>query len=290
MKTGDRKTCEEYKAFLREQSAAKPEKEDDSLVASVEAEEKEMEVANKVLDVMIDLDPFKNYNLLFKSLITKTKTGQALVFKGVYGPRGKERDVAIKMFTSKQPFEFYHEVEVMTTIPAHKNVLTLVDYFIASNNKIRVVVLPLAKYSLDHLYISPAPISPATIKKYMRQVAKGLAHMHNNNVAHLDMKCGNVLIGNDDNCMICDFGFTSRLMSTRKRFKAALRGTPPFMAPEVHNETVDSDLTKIDIYAFGMMIYELLVGDLPWARLDRGNWHEAIRAEVVAGRRPGVDK
>ena len=53
--------------------------------------------------------------------------------------------------------------------------------------------------------------------------------------------------------LICDFGMAVQING---RAKAVYKGTPPFMAPEVLTESEDCDLTKIDVYAVSMMIYE----------------------------------
>ena len=69
------------------------------------------------------------------------------------------------------------------------------------------------------------------------------------------------------------------------------------MAPEVLTESEDCDLTKVDVYAFGMMIYELFAGDKPWMRLfdyrasdPSKKWHDDIKTQVLAAKRPEVDR
>ena len=123
--------------------------------------------------------------------------------------------------------------------------------------------------------------------------------MHSSKVAHLDLKCGNVLLETSSNpscgnrALICDFGMAVQFNG---RAKAVYKGTPPFMAPEVLTESNDCDLTKVDVYAFGMMIYELFAGDRPWMRVfDYGaddpseKWRDDIKAQVLAAKRPEVD-
>ena len=74
-----------------------------------------------------------------------------------------------------------------------------------------------------------------------------------------------------EECKICDFGISARF-SQEKRDNVIWKGTHPFMAPEVWQWQLsrDCDFTKIDIFALGMMIWELLAAQLPWVRTHGG--------------------
>ena len=203
------------------------------------------------------------------------------------------------MFTSQSSAEYDQEVAIMRAIPPHENVVSLLYAKDASPR--RIAVMPLLEGgSLESYYEHTAGvIPPLVMRQLLKQVALGLAHMHSSKVAHLDLKCGNVLLEPSPNpssgnrALICDFGMAVQFNG---RAKAVYKGTPPFMAPEVLTESEDCDLTKVDVYAFGMMIYELFAGDKPWMRLfdygaaDPSNkWRDDIKAQVLAAKRPEVD-
>ena len=221
---------------------------------------------------------------MFSGLITKTKTGQAVVFSGTF--RGSP--VAIKMFFSESPAEFDQEVRMMRALPKHPNILELVEAL--DDGRRRSVILPMMSRSLENLYDTSGIISPAVLKDYLMQVAHGLQLLHSSGIAHLDLKCGNILMTSSNVCKICDFGMAAEFSgSDNVKFK----GTYPFMAPEVWSQSMNCDFSKIDMYAFGMMIWELLAAQHPWSRLCDGSdyekWQHDIRAKVLASDRPGVD-
>ena len=241
----------------------------------------------KVLHAFQATNPYADKGLRFDQLITKTKTGQAVVFRGTLQPG---REVAIKMFLSEEPNDFRQEVEIMRHIGRHENVLEMIDAFDDGRGR-RSAILPMMKQSLEALYETGRMLSANEIKLYMRQLASGLAYLHSKKVAHLDLKCGNVLIDASNVCKVCDFGMAQRFTG---REDVKEKGTWAFMAPEVWGRTPNSDLTKVDMYAFGLVIYELYAGQLPWNKLESFNvswdaWSKDVRGNVLAGRRLPVD-
>ncbi|CAD2212743.1 Protein tyrosine kinase/Protein kinase domain containing protein, putative [Angomonas deanei] len=106
------------------------------------------------------------------------------------------------------------------------------------------------------------PLSIA--KRYARDMLRGLAYLHKNNVIHADFKPQNVLLTVDGCCRISDFGSSvTRASSVSVASDVfSLRGTPLYMAPEVacgETPTVASDM-----WSFGITLFEMLTGKLPW--------------------------
>jgi len=105
-----------------------------------------------------------------------------------------------------------------------------------------------------------------------RQIASALEAAHNADIAHLDLKSDNIFLTNRggaaDHAKLLDFGI-SRFMEldAEATQPALLMGTPEFMAPEqvTRPEMVDC---RADIYAFGVLLYEMLVGHCPFASDD----------------------
>jgi tetratricopeptide (TPR) repeat protein len=95
-----------------------------------------------------------------------------------------------------------------------------------------------------------------------RQLCAGLAAAHAQGVLHRDLKPANVLIDNNGLVRITDFGIA---ISQGQAALHTLTGTPAYMAPE--QRTVGAALsTQTDIYALGLVLYELLVGQHPFKR------------------------
>jgi WNK lysine deficient protein kinase len=101
-------------------------------------------------------------------------------------------------------------------------------------------------------------INMRVIKKWCIQILKGLDIMHEQHVAHRDLKCNNIFISsNTGTVYIGDFGLANR---SHTNFHSVI-GTPEYMAPEMYEEKYDE---KVDIYAFGMCILEMITKEIPY--------------------------
>jgi eukaryotic-like serine/threonine-protein kinase len=98
-------------------------------------------------------------------------------------------------------------------------------------------------------------------------VLKGLDYAHKNGVIHRDIKPANILIDSQGNTLIADFGIAQILKKTDHEMTHSdvVMGTLAYMSPEQRESSTKVDLTT-DIYAVGIMIYEILVGKRPMGR------------------------
>ena len=109
--------------------------------------------------------------------------------------------------------------------------------------------------------------------KIFRQICEGLAAAHARQVLHRDLKPQNILVDRDDHVHISDFGLAKSLEAEGMTGTGALVGTPHYMSPEqVKGETADQ---RADIYALGVILYELLTGSLPFK--GGSGWEVALR-------------
>lgn len=99
------------------------------------------------------------------------------------------------------------------------------------------------------------------------QVLKGLDYAHKNGVIHRDIKPANILIDNDDNALIADFGISHILgvEAAELTSAGAMIGTFAYMSPEQKEDSSRVD-HRTDIYAVGVMLHEVLTGKPPLAR------------------------
>jgi serine/threonine protein kinase len=95
--------------------------------------------------------------------------------------------------------------------------------------------------------------------KYATQIAEALKYCHSKGVVHRDVKLENVLLNSKNDIKICDFG-SSALIEEGERLDGQY-GTPVYVSPEVLNENYDH---KTDIWSFGVLCYELLIGSNPF--------------------------
>jgi serine/threonine-protein kinase len=95
-----------------------------------------------------------------------------------------------------------------------------------------------------------------------REVADALAFAHARGFVHRDIKSSNVLIADDGRTVLSDFGIAASQFSTRLTGSQVSLGTPAYMAPEqVKGEKVDQ---RSDLYSLGIMLYEMLAGEVPF--------------------------
>jgi hypothetical protein len=123
--------------------------------------------------------------------------------------------------------------------------------------------------ALHHLQKADGPLGATRVLRIMDQVAASLSEAHANGIVHRDMKPENVFIeqrGGEDHVKVLDFGI-AKVMSDDRQVPALTAvgqtlGTLEFMSPEqLRGQKLDG---RSDIYALGMMAYEMLTGKLPF--------------------------
>ena len=115
--------------------------------------------------------------------------------------------------------------------------------------------------------------SLARVRTIFREICEGLAAAHERQVLHRDLKSPNIMVDDQDHAHITDFGLAKLLEGGTATVTGAILGTPHYMAPEqVRGEVADE---RADIYALGIILYEMLTGSLPF----KGNsgWEVALQ-------------
>ena len=108
-------------------------------------------------------------------------------------------------------------------------------------------------------------------KFYAAQILEGLAYLHSQNIIYRDMKPENILLDENGNACLADFGISKIL--DKGESTASFVGTPEYVAPEVilqkgHNKSVD-------IWCFGILLYEMVIGLPPFYNKNQNtmlNW------------------
>jgi serine/threonine-protein kinase len=122
--------------------------------------------------------------------------------------------------------------------------------------------------SLKRLIRKVGRLDPAQAIPFACQICAGLDAIHGRNIVHRDLKPQNIIIDEDGQAKILDFGLAQTLGAGRAGAGSSRSGTPAYAAPEqIAGRTVDH---RADIYALGVVLYEMLTGRPPFqaASLD----------------------
>ncbi|KAG5469513.1 hypothetical protein LSCM1_02736 [Leishmania martiniquensis] len=150
----------------------------------------------------------------------------------------------------------------------HENVVQYLSLYVSESYVIEIMEL-VPGGSLDTLLKSFGSLRPESVRRYLRDIVRGLNYLHTANIVHCDIKPHNVLLAMDGQCKLSDFGSAiARATSSICKIDDVLemRGTPGYMAPEVARGDVPT--MKSDVYSLGITILDLLTGKLPWDYVD----------------------
>ena len=177
--------------------------------------------------------------------------------------------------------------ELKLTKKKHKNILNLISVFLINiPEKVIVTIYPyyntLRNYFKEPTLQSNAPPLEYERKifKFINEMISGLEFLHNElNIIHRDIKVDNIMIDDENNVKIIDFGLSTKSgVPKMKRqesvmsqddpkisdvSKLSLLGTPNYMAPEMYDEDKNYD-NKVDIYAFGLTILSIIFNKEPF--------------------------
>ncbi len=191
--------------------------------------------------------------------------GAAVVYRA-YQP-SMERFVAIKVLKadlSKDPafMERFSREGRMVAQLQHPHILPVIDFGQHKDAAYLVMIL-LEGGSLSHHLANNAPLALHECGRFLTQIASALQHAHSRGVVHRDLKPANVLLDEDANAYLTDFGI-ARLTRSQQQLTAtgSLIGTPRYLSPEqAMGRQAD---TRSDIYALGIMLYEMVTGQAPF--------------------------
>jgi serine/threonine-protein kinase len=173
---------------------------------------------------------------------------------------------------------FVHELRYSRKI-THHNVIRIYDFlFIQGNYAISMEYFP--SHTLGSEVVGEKPMPLARALNFGIDICTGMEVAHAQGIVHRDLKPANVLINNEGILKIVDFGVAAaqREGDTQLTKTGYVIGSPKYMAPEqILGKKVDQ---RADVYALGVILYEIMTGVPPYARGD----HMSVMYQHVQGK------
>lgn len=151
------------------------------------------------------------------------------------------------------------EIQVLKNLKSSENILEVYDIYNTKNNT--YIITELCDGGDLSKYISSRKSLPQEDAiNIMNQIINGYNFMQNRGVIHRDLKPANIFLKNNE-IKIADFGFAMKQLECKK-YSSYNVGSPVYMPPEALNQNKYS--FKSDIWALGVIFYEMLTGKTPW--------------------------
>ena len=176
------------------------------------------------------------------------------------------RHVAIKILRSDQSTDaisilrFEREAQAATTL-AHPNIVEIYDVGEYKNHHY-IVMEYVAGKTLKKVIRDRAPLLNLEAVDTMKQLTSAVAEAHKRGIIHRDIKPQNVIVKSDGSLKILDFGIATAKGSAQLTQANNVMGSVHYLAPELAKGEPASP--QSDIYALGIVFYEMLTGDVPF--------------------------
>ncbi|XP_047337045.1 uncharacterized protein LOC124940564 [Impatiens glandulifera] len=205
-------------------------------------------------------------------------------FGTVYHGKWRGTDVAIKRikkscFTARLSeqerltVEFWREADILSKLH-HPNVVAF--YGVVQNGPggtLATVTEYMVDGSLRHVLLhKDRHLDRRRRLIIAMDAAFGMEYLHSKNIVHFDLKCDNLLVDLIDPsrpiCKVGDFGLSKIKRNTL--VSGGVRGTLPWMAPELLNGSSNKVSEKVDVFSFGIVLWEILTVEEPYANMHYG--------------------
>jgi tRNA A-37 threonylcarbamoyl transferase component Bud32 len=192
--------------------------------------------------------------------------GMATVYKAYHA--SLDRYVAVKVlhaaFKEDPTFtaRFAREARVLAKLE-HNNIVPIYDF--AEHGGDPYLVMKYVEGDTLKARMSQGVLANDEILKVVEAVGNGLSYAHKQGILHRDIKPSNVIITHDGQYYLSDFGL-ARIASAGESTLSqdTMLGTPNYISPEQAKGVRDLD-ARTDIYSFGVLIYEMVVGRVPFS-------------------------
>ena len=225
----------------------------------------------------------RNYQILN----TIATGGTAVLYKAIQ--TSLDRHVVVKRLhshlISDPSFTKRFELEAKAAASLdHENIVRIID-FGASHDNYYIVMEYIDGKSLKEIISERGALDQELALFLAREVCLGLDHAHQRGIIHRDIKPANIMVTNDGQVKITDFGLAKLHQSqTQQTVASTLLGTPLYMSPEqAIGDNVDG---RSDLFSLGTMCYEMITGTQPFL----GDNYAVVIQNIINGSIPPPSK
>ena len=194
---------------------------------------------------------------------THVKIGRTVAIKVLHRDMAGDPEVVAR---------FLNEARAVGTF-GHPNIVASTDFGELAGHVPYLVLEYLDGHTLSHEIHTEGPLPIRRVARIAAQIASALEAAHARNVIHRDLTSANIFLvqreGSGDHVKVLDFGiskFMTADFANPKTRRGLTMGTPEFMSPEQISDP-DSVDARVDVYALGVIMYQMLAGQCPFTRM-----------------------